>query len=412
MEPKTTIMTFDFHAHFNTLLSGLETEGRYRRFKTLERPVGRFPAGIIHHEGGQRQDVTIWCSNDYLGMGHHPAVLAAMRESLDAHGAGAGGTRNIAGTTAEMAKLESLLAHHHQKEAALVFTSGYTANEGALGVLGKMLPDAVIFSDALNHASMISGMRLGGCEKKIFPHNDIDALRKLLMAQKSDRPKIVAIESVYSMEGDIAPLKDIVHIAKHFGALVYVDEVHAVGMYGPHGAGLTEGLDGIDLIEGTFGKAYGVHGGYIAGTAPLVDAVRSFASSFIFTTALPPAILAGAGASIEHLRHSDTERKAQRRAVDRLKFQMKAAGLPFMEGESHIVPLVVGEAHCCTAVTTLLMDRYNIYVQPINYPTVPKGTERMRLIATACHTDAHVDALVSALSELWSAHAIPLKHSA
>ncbi len=421
------IMKFDFLSHFSTLLKDLEADGRYRRFRTLERPVGAFPQGRITDPQGHQQDVTIWCSNDYLGMGHHPVVLDAMKTAIDRHGAGAGGTRNIAGTSAEVVALESLLARHHGKDSALVFTSGYTANEGALSVLGRILPDAIIFSDSLNHASMISGIRGGGCEKKIFPHNDLNALRKLLMAEPVGRAKIVAIESVYSMEGDTAPLRDVVRLAKTYGALIYLDEVHAVGMYGPHGAGLAEQTDvmaDIDIIEGTFGKAYGVHGGYIAGSAALVDCVRSFASSFIFTTALPPAILAGAAASIEHLRHSPVERAAQRRAVDRLKFKMKAANLPYMasEGfgkknrpehiESHIVPLVVGDAHCCRAVTDQLLDRYGIYVQPINYPTVPKGTERMRLIATACHTDAHVDALVDALTELWQAHAIPARHSA
>ncbi|MCB1538134.1 MAG: 5-aminolevulinate synthase [Rhodospirillales bacterium] len=408
-------MGFDFLAHFNTLLKDLEADGRYRTFRTLERPVGHFPAGRITHPDGKTQNVTIWCSNDYLGMGQHKVVRDAMKDAIDRHGAGAGGTRNIAGTTAEIVALESLLARHHGKESALVFTSGYTANEGALGVIGRMLPDAVIFSDALNHASMISGMRIGGCEKRIFPHNDMDALKKLLMAEKPGRPKIIAIESVYSMEGDIAPLREIVRLAKTYGALTYLDEVHAVGMYGPHGAGVAEAtgvMDLIDVIEGTFGKAYGVHGGYIAGTAPVVDAVRSFASSFIFTTALPPAVLAGAAASIEHLRRSNTERESQRRAVARLKARLAGVGLPYMQGESHIVPLVVGDAHCCKAVTDLLLTDHDIYVQPINYPTVPKGTERMRLVATACHTDAHVDTLVDALVELWRHHDIPLRASA
>lgn len=405
-------MTFNFHNHFSTLLDGLEAEGRYRRFKTLERDVGTFPKATIHHTDGRKQAVTVWCSNDYLGMGHHPVVRDAMKAAIDRHGAGAGGTRNIAGTTLEMTELEALLATHHGKEAALVFTSGYTANEGALGVLGKMLPNAIIFSDSLNHASMISGMRIGACEKQIFPHNDLDALRRMMMAADPTRPKILAIESVYSMEGDIAPLKDMVRIAKHFGALLYVDEVHAVGIYGQHGAGVAEQMGvmaDIDVIEGTFGKAYGVSGGYIAGSAKLVDTVRSFASSFIFTTALPPAILAGAAASVAHLRHSQSERATIRRNADRLKFLLKSAGLPYLEGDSHIVPLIVGNAHCCRAVTDHLLDHYNIYVQPINYPTVPKGTERLRLTATASHTDAHIDALVSALRELWSTHALEIK---
>ncbi len=410
MDPKTMIMQFDFPAHFNTLLADLKTEGRYRHFRTLERVMGRFPRALIHHADGRQQEVTVWCSNDYLGMGHHPAVIAALQNAGQHHGAGAGGTRNIAGTSAEMVALESLIAHHHGKEAGLVFTSGYTANEGALGVLGRVLPDAIIFSDALNHASMISGMKIAGCEKKIFPHNDLGALKKLLMAEKPGRPKIIAIESVYSMEGSVAPLRDIVRLARQFGALTYLDEVHAVGLYGDHGAGMAEQMgvmDQIDVIEGTFGKAYGVHGGYIAASRALVDVVRSFASSFIFTTALPPAVLAAAAASVEHLRTSRTERENQRMAVDRLKFRLKSAGLPFLDGHSHIVPLIVGDAHCCKAVTDHLLERYDIYVQPINYPTVPKGTERLRLTPTACHTVDHVDALCDALVELWAHHEIP-----
>lgn len=401
---------FDFEDHFSTLLGGLKAEGRYRYFKTLERPTGSFPEAVVHHKGGYAQKVTVWCSNDYLGMGHNPKVIAAMKDAADAHGAGAGGTRNIAGTTTEMVQLEALMAAHHGKEAALVFTSGYTANEGALGVLTKMLPDAIIFSDALNHASMISGMRIGGAQKVIFPHNDMDALEKGLQAQPVNRPKIVAVESVYSMEGDISPLRDIVNIAKKYGALIYLDEVHAVGLYGPHGAGVAERdglMDQIDVIEGTFGKAYGVVGGYIAGKSAIVDCIRSFASSFIFTTALPPAVLAGAKASVEHLRHSNIERENQRRVVNYLKKRFTETDMPFLKGESHIVPLVVGDAHCVKAVTDTLLDHYGIYVQPINYPTVPKGTERLRLTATASHTEAHVDALVTALQELWSTHAMP-----
>lgn len=406
---------FDFNDHFSTLLRSLEAEGRYRYFKTLERPVGRFPKAFIHRPDGQVREVTVWCSNDYLGMGHHPKVIAAMQNAAALHGSGAGGTRNIAGTTLEMVELEALMARHHGKDSALVFTSGYVANEGALGVLGKMLPDAVIFSDKLNHASMISGMRVAGCERHVFPHNDLDALRQLLAAQKPGRPKIVAIESVYSMEGDISPLKDVVKLAKEYGALIYLDEVHAVGLYGPHGAGVAEQegvMDQIDVIEGTFGKAYGVVGGYIAGSREVVDAIRSYASSFIFTTALPPAVLAAAAASVEHLRESGVERETQRRMVNRLKAGFAKSGLPYLEGESHIVPLVVGDAHCVRAVTDTLMDQYGIYVQPINYPTVPKGTERLRLTATARHREADVDALLAAVQELWASHAIPARDAA
>jgi len=401
---------FNFDAHFSTLLKNLEAEGRYRYFKTLEREVGSFPHAKIHKSCGTAQNVTVWCSNDYLGMGHNPVVIDAMKAALDKHGAGAGGTRNIAGTTLEMVALERLMATHHNKDAALVFTSGYTANEGALGVLGRMLPDAVIFSDTLNHASMISGMRIGGAQKHIFAHNDVDALRNLLMREAVNRPKIVAIESVYSMEGDISPLREIIKVAKEYGALVYLDEVHAVGIYGPHGAGVAEQMglmDDIDIIEGTFGKAYGVVGGYVAGARTLIDAIRSFASSFIFTTALPPAVLAGAAASVTHLQTSQIERETQRRTVTRLKTKLDAAGMPYLKGDSHIVPLVVGDAHCCRAVTEILLEDYNIYVQPINYPTVPKGTERLRLTATARHSEADVDALVDALQELWASHAMP-----
>ncbi|NBX65793.1 MAG: 5-aminolevulinate synthase [Proteobacteria bacterium] len=406
---------FNFIDHFNTLLRGLEEEGRYRHFKTLERPVGSFPKALIHHKDGWQQTVTVWCSNDYLGMGHHPKVIKALKSAADAHGAGAGGTRNIAGTTKEMVDLENLMAVHHGKEAALVFTSGYTANEGALGVLGKMLPDAIIFSDALNHASMISGMRIGGCERKIFPHNDIDALKKLLQAQPANRPKIVALESVYSMEGDISPLREVVKVAKEYGALVYLDEVHAVGLYGPHGAGVAEQeglMADVDIIEGTFGKAYGVVGGYVAGAAPVIDAIRSFSSSFIFTTALPPHVLAAAAASVMHLRTSSVERETQRRMVNRLKAAFSKTDMPFLKGDSHIVPLVVGDAHCVRAVTDTLLEHYGIYVQPINYPTVPKGTERLRLTATARHTEQDVDNLVAALQELWSTHAISATRAA
>jgi 5-aminolevulinate synthase len=338
-----------------------------------------------------------------------------MKESADLHGAGAGGTRNIAGTTTEMVALEALMAKHHNKEAALVFTSGYTANEGALGALGKMLPDAIIFSDALNHASMISGMRIGGCQKRIFPHNDIDALEQMLAAEKPSRPKIVAIESVYSMEGDISPLKDISRIAKKYGAFIYLDEVHAVGLYGAHGAGVAEQeglMDDIDMIEGTFGKAYGVVGGYIAGSKEAIDTVRSFASSFIFTTALPPAILAAAAASVQHLRDSTIERETQRHMVSLLKKDFEKTNIPYLKGASHIVPVIVGDAHCVRIVTNTLLEHYGIYVQPINYPTVPKGTERLRLTATARHTEKDVYALVNALNELWSTHAISAHHAA
>jgi 5-aminolevulinate synthase len=338
-------------------------------------------------------------------MGQHPAVLAAVKDAVDRSGAGAGGTRNISGTTRYHVELESSLADLHGKEAALVFSSGYVANEGALSTLGKLLPDAIIFSDALNHASMIHGMKGSGCEKQIFRHNDVEHLEALLRAADPARPKIIAFESVYSMEGDIAPLREIVELAEKYGALTYLDEVHAVGLYGPRGGGVAEErglMHRIDVIEGTFGKGYGLMGGYIAGRRETIDAVRCYASGFIFTTSLPPGVLAGARASVEHLKVSDIERQRQRRNVRRLKDRLEAAGMPYLKGESHIVPLIVGDATCCKMVTDVLLNRHDIYVQPINYPTVPRGTERLRLTATAAHSLADVDHMADVLERLWA----------
>lgn len=394
----------DYAAIYQAQIDALKKEGRYRVFATLERLAGRFPRAIYHTQDGSQHEVTIWCSNDYLGMGQHPVVLQAMKDAMDRSGAGAGGTRNISGTTIYHVELEQTLARLHNKEAALTFSSGYTANEGALGTLGKLLPGCIIFSDEMNHASMIHGIKSSQCIKRIFKHNDLEHLECLLRAAPAAAPKIIAFESVYSMEGDIAPIKEICDLAEKYGAMTYLDEVHGVGLYGSRGAGVAEErgvMDRIDIVEGTFGKAYGLMGGYIAGRAAMIDAVRSFASGFIFTTSLPPAVLAGAKASIEHLMVSDMERQRQRRNVRRLKERVERAGMPYLKGESHIVPLIVGEATCCKQVTDILLNQHNIYVQPINYPTVPKGTERLRLTATAAHSLEDVDQLADILEALW-----------
>jgi len=394
----------DYTSFFQERIDELKGEGRYRTFATLERIAGRFPKARYYTPDGAVKEVTIWCSNDYLGMGQNKTVLQAMEEALRRSGAGAGGTRNISGTTIYHVELEQSLADLHNKEAALVFSSGYVANEGALSALAGLLPDCVIFSDEMNHASMIHGMKSSRREKKIFRHNDIAHLEELLKSVAPERPKIVAFESVYSMEGDIAPIAEIVALAKRYDALTYLDEVHGVGLYGSRGGGVAEErglMDQIDVIEGTFGKAFGLMGGYIAGNAAIVDAVRSFASSFIFTTSLPPAVLAGAKASIEYLKVSDIERQRQRRNVRRLKERLDRAGMPYLKGESHIVPLIVGDSVCCKQVADILMNEHHIYVQPINYPTVPKGTERLRLTATAAHSLEEVDHLADILEKLW-----------
>ena len=400
--------TFNYNKHFEDCIDGIKKEGRYRSFANLERIAGRFPKAMYRpDDGGEAREVTIWCSNDYLGMGQHPVVLKAAHEALENSGAGAGGTRNISGTTRYHVELEESLADLHQKEAALVFSSGYVANEGALGTLGKMLPDCIIFSDALNHASMIHGMRDSRAERQIFRHNDVEHLEELLKAADASRPKIIAFESVYSMDGDIAPIAEICDLAERYGAITYLDEVHGVGLYGPRGGGVAEErglLDRVDMIEGTFGKAYGCMGGFITGSKAMVDTVRSFASSFIFTTSLPPSVLASARAAVEHLKVSDIERARMRRNVAMFKDMLEVADLPFMRAESHIVPLIVGEPNCCREVSQILMDEHGIYVQPINYPTVPKGTERLRLTATAAHSEADVKHMVGTLQHLWETH--------
>lgn len=397
-------MSINYEEHFQKCVDKVRSEGRYRVFATMERIVGRFPYAKFHDGLGDIKEVAVWCSNDYLGMGQHPKVIAAAKEALESCGAGAGGTRNISGTTKYHVQLEQSVADLHNKEAGLVFSSGYVANEGALGTIGKLMPGCAIFSDEMNHASMIHGIKDSKCEKLIFRHNDLAHLEELLQSIDINRPKVIAFESVYSMDGDIAPIEEICDLADKYNAMTYIDEVHAVGMYGNRGGGVAEErglMDRIDIFEGTFGKAYGAMGGFITGPAVILDAIRSFSPSFIFTTSLPPAVLAAAHAAVEHLKISDVERHAQRHNVKLLKDMLEQAGLPYMRGESHIVPLIVGEPTCCKEVSDLLMNEFSVYVQPINYPTVPRGTERLRLTATAAHSVEDVKYMANTLSELW-----------
>ena len=394
----------DYERFFSDRLAGLRNDGRYRVFADLERHAGDFPRAS-HHASGRVEDVTVWCSNDYLGMGQHPGVVAAMHEALDKVGAGAGGTRNISGTSHYHVLLEEELADLHRTEASLLFTSGYVANEATLGTLGQTLPGCVIVSDADNHASMIAGIRYSRAEKKIFRHNDVEHLDRLLGECDPDAPKIVAFESLYSMDGDFAPIAEICDVAERHGAMTYLDEVHAVGLYGERGAGVAERdgvMDRVDIVQGTLAKAFGVVGGYIAGSAAMVDFIRSHASGFIFTSSLPPAIAAGARASIRHVKSADTLRERHQERARALKVRLQEARLPLMPSPSHIVPVFVGDPVRCKQVTDALMDRHGIYVQPINYPTVPKGTERLRLTPTPLHDDAAMDRLVAALQDVWS----------
>ena len=395
----------DYKAAFRNAVDQVRTEGRYRVFADLKRYRGHFPRAAWTSPEGHQSDVVVWCSNDYVGQGQNPVVIEAMHRAIDEAGSGSGGTRNISGTTHYHVELEVELASLHGKDAALLFTSGYVANEAALSTLTKVLPGLIIFSDELNHASMIAGIRNGGCERHVFRHNDLEHLESLLLAAPLDRPKLVAFESVYSMDGDIADLAGTVALAKKYGALTYLDEVHAVGLYGQHGGGVAErdGVMGdIDIIEGTLGKAFGVMGGYIAGDIEMVDAIRSYASGFIFTTSLPPALTAGAVASVRWLREHNEVRVRHQERAETLKRRFAEAGLPVMPSVSHIVPVLVGDPVHCKLVSDLLLVDHGIYVQPINYPTVPRGTERLRFTPTPFHTDAMMDDLVNALDALWS----------
>ncbi len=394
-----------YEDQLDAALSRLHQEGRYRTFIDIERKRGHFPHAIWRKPDGSEQPITVWCGNDYLGMGQHPVVLAAMHEALDATGAGSGGTRNISGTTVYHKALEAELADLHQKEAALLFTSAYIANDATLSTLPKLFPGLIIYSDALNHASMIEGVRRNGGAKRIFRHNDVAHLRELLAADDPAAPKLIAFESVYSMDGDFGPIAELCDVAEEFGALTYLDEVHAVGMYGPRGGGLAERdglLDRIDIINGTLGKAFGVHGGYIAASAKMCDAVRSYAPGFIFTTSLPPVVAAGAAASVRHLKGDQALRDTHQEAAKLLKLRLKGLGLPIIDHGSHIVPVIVGDPKHTKLLSDMLLEEYGIYVQPINFPTVPRGTERLRFTPSPVHGPDEIDKLVKAMDQLWA----------
>ena len=400
----------DYRGIFEDALDALRQEKRYRVFADLERIAGRFPRAIFRDASDNAREITIWCSNDYLGMGQNAAVVASMQETAGRLGVGAGGTRNISGTNRPLVELERSLADLHRKEASLVFTSGFVSNEAAISTIARLMPDCVIFSDQLNHASMIAGVRQSGMQKQIFRHNDTGHLRDLLAAAGRSRPKLIVFESVYSMDGDVAPVARIADLAEQYGALTYLDEVHAVGLYGPRGGGIAERdgqMERIDIIEGTLAKGFGVMGGYIAANKSIVDAVRSYAPEFIFTTALPPALCAAARTSIEHLKSSSVERERHQAQVRRTKEVLAGAGLPALETQTHIVPLIVGDARLCKAASDMLLEKHNIYIQPINYPTVPKGTERLRITPTPLHDEKMIVELRDALMGVWASLDLP-----
>jgi 5-aminolevulinate synthase len=403
----------NYKSFFDAALGRLHEERRYRVFADLERIAGRFPLTIWHAPEGPRE-IIVWCSNDYLGMGQHPKVVGAMVEAATRMGTGAGGTRNISGTNHPLVELEHELADLHGKDAALIFTSGYVSNQTGISTLAKLIPNVLILSDSYNHNSMIEGVRQSGCEKKIFRHNDLGHLEQLLQDAGANRPKLILFESIYSMDADIAPIGAICDLAEKYGAMTYIDEVHAVGMYGKRGAGIAE-RDGvmhrIDVIEGTLGKAFGCFGGYIAASHSVCDAIRSYAPGFIFTTALPPAVCAAAAASIRHLKTSQWERDRHQERVARAKAVLTAAGLPVMHSDTHIVPIAVGDPEKCKAASDMLLTEHGIYIQPINYPTVPKGTERLRVTPSPYHDDQMIDALAAALVDVWEKLGMPLNRA-
>ena len=404
----------NYDVFFAAALDQLREEQRYRVFADLERIAGRFPYAVWHSPAGPRE-VVIWCSNDYLGMGQHPKVIGAMVSTVARLGAGAGGTRNIAGTNHPLVELEQELADLHRKQAALVFTSGYVSNQTSIATIARLVPDCLILSDALNHNSMIEGVRQSGCDKRIWRHNDLEHLEQLLRTAGTERPKLIVFETLYSMDGDIAPVHRICDLATHYGAMTYADEVHAVGMYGARGAGVAErdgAMDRIDVLEGTLAKAFGCIGGYIAGKNALIDAVRSYAPGFIFTTALPPPICAAASAAVRHLKTSSWERERHQERAARVKDLLNMAGLPVMPSDSHIVPVLVADPQNCKAASDLLLHRHGIYIQPINFPTVPRRSERLRITPSPFHDDGLVDSLCEALVDVWQRLGLRLKQRA